>query len=109
MTRLFPLAAEGRIVNVSVGDWLWPMLAIVGLLVVAAVLVGAIRKRMRREEASPPAGFTLGDLRQLAKEGKMTQEEYERAKNKVLEASKRATAIKPGEPTSTPKQFPPGA
>src|SRR3712207_8783046 len=36
------------------------------------------------------AGFTLADLRQLHKSGQMTDEEFEKAKSKVVEAAKRA-------------------
>ena len=36
-------------------------------------------------------GFTLSDLRQLHKAGKMTDREFELAKAKILEAAKRAS------------------
>jgi len=80
-----------------------PVLYFLGAIVVLIVVVQLVRKRMRQTESLPPAGFTLGDLRQLLKEGKMSPEEFERAKNKVLDATKRATAIKPAQETVSQK------
>jgi hypothetical protein len=89
--------------------FLWPAVAMVAAIVVLAVCFKVVRKRLRQAETAPPAGFTLGDLRQLVKEGKMTPEEFERAKNKVLEAHKKAQAIKPAQETTATKEFPPRA
>jgi hypothetical protein len=58
---------------------------------------------MRQTETLPPAGFTLGDLRQLLKDGKVSPEEFERAKSKVLDATKRAISIKPAQETISQK------
>ena len=93
---------------------------VVGVLVAVGVVVGVIvlviafrvvRKRLRGQatSGSPPGGFTLGDLRALVKEGKMSPEEFERAKDKILAAHKKATAVKPATETTSQKQFPPDA
>jgi hypothetical protein len=76
--------------------------------VIAALLmlVRWVRKRVRQDTGTA-GNFTLSDLRQLVKDGKMTPEEFERAKNNILAAHKRATAVKPAQDTTTPKQIPP--
>ena len=86
---------------------LWPL---AGVIVVAVILwmgVRWLRKRLRQTDSPPPGGFTLSDLRDMVKAGKLTPEEFERAKNKILDATKRATAVKPAQETTSPKQFPP--
>src|SRR5689334_14411181 len=53
----------------------------------------------------PAAGFTLADIRQLYKDGKMSSEEYERAKAKVLASAKAAAEVRPSTETNTPKDI----
>ena len=74
-------------------------------LVVLILVFQWMRKRSKQQEMGPPAGFTLGDLRQLVKDGKMTAEEFERAKNKVLDATKRSIAVKPAQETVQQKKM----
>ena len=69
-------------------------LLVIGLIIVAFVLIAQFRRRLRQEDDSTSAGgtgFTLSDLRQLRKSGQMSDEEFERAKAKILEAAKRAS------------------
>jgi hypothetical protein len=83
----------------------WNLLAdedpvgIVIACIVLLVIVGAaayaviwLRKRMwgAEEESAVGAGFTLGDLRHLHKTGQISEEEFAKAKEKVLEAARRA-------------------
>src|SRR3954447_24178065 len=89
--------------------FLGPALAVVVGIIVLAIAFQWIRKRLNRDDSGPPAGFTLGDPCRLVKEGKMTREEFERAKNNVLEAAKKATQVKPAQETTVPKEFPPRA
>jgi hypothetical protein len=89
--------------------FIWP---VIGVLAGVIVLIGSIqfiRKRLKQTDEGSPVGFTLGDLRRLVKEGKMSPEEFERAKANILEANKRAIQIKPAQETTSPKQFPPRA
>ena len=84
----------------------------IGVIVGVIVLIGSIqliRKRLKQADEVSPVGFTLGDLRRLVKEGKMSPEEFERAKTNILEANKRAINVKPAQETTSPKQFPPRA
>src|SRR4051794_29363888 len=69
-------------------------LVVIVLIVAAFVVVAQVRRRLRQEDASSPSGgtgFTLSDLRQLHKSGQMSDEEFERAKAKIVEAAKRAS------------------
>ena len=92
----------------TVGDptrFIVPAATILIALVVLIVVFQWMRKRSKHLEMGPPAGFTLGDLRQLVKDGKMTPEEFERAKNKVLDATKRSMAVKPMHETMEQKRL----
>jgi len=86
---------------------IWSLVLIV-FLVAGFMLVAAVKKRMRDDEVSAPgaaAGFTLSDLRQLHREGQISNEEFERAKEKIIGAAKkgaRKNALKPPEEEITP-------
>jgi len=81
-----------------------PATMVIVALVVLILVFQWMRKRTKQLEMGPPAGFTLSDLRQLVKDGKMTPEEFERAKNKVLDATKRSMAVKPAAETVVQKE-----
>ena len=65
-------------------------LVLIALIVVAFLAVMQLRKWLQSDdgEAAPSIGFTLGDLRQLHKEGEMTDEEFERARAKMMAGAK---------------------
>ena len=65
-------------------------LALLGVLAVGLLVVSKVKRRLQEPDAPVSAGFTLSDLRQLHKSGQMTDEEFERAKAKVVEAAKKA-------------------
>ena len=76
------------------GAIFWSMV-ILGLCVAMFFLVSLVRKKVRGDaDDGPVTGFTLADLRELHRNGKMSDEEFERAKAKLLEAT-RAAASKP--------------
>ena len=108
MTSMFLWLAETP-TDIDFSRFLWPAVGTLLGLTMLIVAFSLIRRRIRRQPASsvPPGGFTLGDLRALVRDGKMTPEEFERAKNKILDAHKKATAVKPAQETTSPKQFPP--
>src|SRR5690242_1874444 len=102
MTGMNLLLAATPNTDVDLTRFLWPAL---GTLIGLNVLVMAftfIRRRVRSQptSSSPPGGFTLGDLRALVKDGKLSPEEFELAKNKILEAHKKVTAVKPAQETT---------
>ena len=68
-------------------------LGLVALIVVGLVIVSHVRRRLNAaDEPDASGGFMLSDLRRLHKEGQMSDEEFERAKARVIEAAKRASA-----------------
>ena len=79
--------------------------AVVATIAVIAISVGGLWgiKRLREylrqgtseDPTTLPGGFSIGDLRQLAREGKISPEEFERAKAKVLDAIKSVDAPPP--------------
>ena len=70
---------------------MWSLL-LIGLIVAGWVTVLQIKRRLQRPDVTAGAGFSLSDLRQLHKSGQMSDEEFERAKAKVVDAARRATA-----------------
>jgi len=71
---------------------------IIGLCIAMFFLVNIVRKKVREDaDAGPSAGFTLADLRDLHRAGKMTDEEFEKAKATLIDALKKA-ASKPAVP-----------
>jgi hypothetical protein len=65
-------------------------LVLIALIVVAFLVVMRLRTWLQSDDgdAAPSIGFTLGDLRRLHKEGKMTDEEFERARAKMMAGAK---------------------
>ena len=61
----------------------WSLLLIV-LVLGLFVAVVILRKKMSPDEDFHGAGFTLADLRQMHKAGKMSDEEFQRAKAALL-------------------------
>ncbi len=60
----------------------WSLIAIVAILIGFALVVW-LRKRLYQPDEPASAGFSLADLRRLQREGKLSPEEYERAKAKM--------------------------
>lgn len=68
--------------------FLWS-LVLIGLVVAAAVVVLFLRRWYTSVDSSAGGGFTLGDIRQLHREGRMTDEEFEKAKALILGQARR--------------------
>ena len=66
------------------------LLICVGVLIVGAVIVTWVRRRMTRLEGPADAGFTLSDLRRMVESGQMSPEEFERAKGRIIAATRNA-------------------
>jgi hypothetical protein len=81
-------------------------LVLMGLLIVALAVVVRLKKKLTQaDEISSPSGFTLSDLRQLYKSGKMSTEEFEKAKAQIVAIARTPAS---GNPTaSLPKPGPP--
>ena len=71
-----------------------------GLMVVLVVgLTWALRLKRRmaqeEEEPAPPLGFTLSDLRQMHRAGQISDAEFTKAKDKIVDAAKKAAEQPP--------------
>jgi hypothetical protein len=90
--------------------------AVLIALVVVAFLAYVQFKRWMSDSAptSSSPGFTLSDLRQMHREGKMTDEEYQQARDKMVSSAKKmadslpdplAGRRKPPESASYPERW----
>ena len=71
-------------------------LVLICLLMVGFFAISRLRQWMRDDDMPAPGiGFTLSDLRQLHKQGQMTDEEFERAKSKIVGGAKAMAAKLP--------------
>src|SRR5436305_14172776 len=87
---------------------IWAIVLVMALMLLSGVVV-IYRKWMNADDTTSGPGFTLSDLRKLHKDGKMTTEEYEKAKIILIgsikaAADKPANAPKPG-PRTNPTGF----
>jgi hypothetical protein len=73
----------------------WAVGIIILMVGVAAPVIWWLRKRLSPNEDFCGPGFTLSDLRELHKQGQMSDEEFERAKAKLIGALKAAAAQAP--------------
>ena len=65
--------------------------AAIALCVVGFLVTRWIRKRLlAKPDGSEGTGFTLGDLRELHRSGKMSTEEFEKARALIVAAAKRS-------------------
>ena len=71
---------------------IWSLVLVV-LILAGFVAVSYVKKRLRNDDdAKDPArelGFTLSDLRQLHRSGQISDEEFARAKGKIVAAARR--------------------
>jgi Short C-terminal domain len=86
---------------ISFFGWL---LAILVILIVGMYVAVYVKKRLKEPDEPTGPGFTLSDLRQLHKSGQMSDEEFERAKAKIVVAAKTAALREPAKPVDPPKR-----
>ncbi len=90
----------------SADIFIWSLVLIV-LVVLAFIGVIAIRRWMSSDEPMPQGpGLTLEDLRRLKSEGKLSQEEYEKARGAIV-AMTQAAANRPPVKDADGETFPP--
>lgn len=70
----------------------WSLL-LIGLLIAGFFVVVLVKRRLAKADDGPQIGFSLSDLRQMRQQGQLTEEEYERARAKMV-ASLKAMAAK---------------
>ena len=74
-------------------------IVIVLIIVVGLLVVLYVKRMLLSDDAPGHPAFTLSDLRQMHKSGKMTAEEFERAKAKII-----GTTTAPRPPANPPRQ-----
>src|SRR5687768_18438174 len=90
---LLPVAQSGEGSILPVFGWSFVLIC---LLVGGFFAITRLRQWMREDDAPVSGiGFTLSDLRQLHKQGQMTDEEFERAKGKIIGSAKSMAAKLP--------------
>jgi hypothetical protein len=80
----------------------WSFVLIV-LLLIAFGGYSYLKKWMNSADEPMPTGFTLSDMRELHRQGKMSTEEFEQARAKMVAAAKRMTEKMPD---ITPRRSP---
>lgn len=68
---------------------IWSM-ALIGLILLLFAAISYFKKHWMAPQEAESGGFTLADLRALRKQGKMSEEEFEKAKGLILAGYKRA-------------------
>ena len=71
---------------------------LIGLLLGAFIVVAQVKKRLVRPDETSAMGFTLSDLRALHRDGKMTDAEFEKAKQIILASAAKTSPNSPREP-----------
>lgn len=69
-------------------------ISLICMMVVMFAIIAWLRKRMSPTQEQQTQGFTLADLRELRKQGAMSEEEFERAKAKLVQGVQSAMAAK---------------
>src|SRR6476620_835662 len=71
---------------------LWSLM-LIGLIVAGWLTVWQVKRRLQKtDDILGNTGFTLSDLRRLPKSGQMSDEEFEKAKARVVDAARRSAA-----------------
>ena len=77
-------------------------LALLGLLVGGFWAAVFLKRRLQAPDEEMPVGFTLSDLRELHRSGRMTAQEYEKAKEQVVKKAKLAAERMGAKPKPQP-------
>jgi hypothetical protein len=77
----------------TVGVFVWTLL-LVALVVVMFVAVSGFKRWLHHQDLDmgPVGGFTLADLRRLHRDGKMSDEEFEATRRRIVAAAQAASA-----------------
>ena len=69
--------------DLPIREILVPCLILFGMLIVGTVGVTVLRKWLARKDETPAGGFSFNDLRQLHRDGKLTDAEFERVRARL--------------------------
>ncbi len=88
--------------------FLWSFVLIV-LLVIAFAAYSYLKRWMKSADEPMVTGFTLSDMKELHRQGKMSTEEFELARARMVAAAKRMTdKLPPVIPSRKPQPRPEG-
>jgi len=73
------------------GDVIRWSLVLIGLILLGFVAASLVKRRLSQQDPTPTGGFSLSDLRALHRGGKMSDEEFNKAKAAIVTAAQRAT------------------
>ena len=88
----------------QLSDIFLPLFLLLIAVVVGAAIIHFLRRSMRRSQDRPDEGFTLHDLRVMHKSGALSDEEFRRARAKLLEQVGRAAEDAPEDSPEGPKK-----
>jgi hypothetical protein len=81
---------------------------LIGIVILAFLAYAQFKRWMKEpEQSSSATGFTLSDLREMHRQGKMTDEEFEMTRAKMMASAKKAAEAMP-DPLAG-RRKPPGA
>jgi hypothetical protein len=69
--------------DLPIREILVPCLILFGMLIVGTVGVTVLRKWLGRKDNAPAGGFSFNDLRQMHRDGKLTDAEFERVRARL--------------------------
>ncbi|MFT3784726.1 MAG: hypothetical protein QM770_00985 [Tepidisphaeraceae bacterium] len=78
------------------------LLMVLALALVGIVLLALVRRKVRNLDATGGADFTLSDLRRLKESGQISNEEFERAKARMVAFSHAKMAEEAAKKTQRP-------
>ncbi len=61
------------------------LLALLGVVLIGGAAIWAVRRLLNKQSAGAAGGFTLQDLRDMKASGQLTQEQFERARDSMIE------------------------
>lgn len=83
-------------------------IVLIALLLAAFFAISLMKKRLVQQDPTTGGGFTLSDLRQLHRDGQMTDEEFEKAKQIIVKAAQKVRETpKAPLPKAPLAEFPP--
>jgi hypothetical protein len=91
MMPMFAVVAAASIDPETVGQIIFLSIGLILLVLLMAVLVAWLRKRMSPAAEDKPQGFTLADLRDLRQKGAMSEQEYEKAKALIVQSAQKSS------------------
>jgi hypothetical protein len=91
---VLPHLAAARPPEEGLSEVLPWLLVLLGAVIIGGIILVAVRRTLRSGGGGPPAdaGFTLQDLRDLHAAGELSDDEFARARDAMIERVKGATS-----------------